>query len=349
MNKIIDFQLIIFYQPNNTFKSVYDEVNRLNKNNFTITGTSTDWTFLNSIQENYSKKVSNLTEEYQPLLNENFSAFLINDLDFQSFPPLASSFDPVVVNAKNETIFFKSINGIATDQPLLTIIEYNNKREAILFGEGIWKWRAHSFLKEKSFNDFDTFISKLVLYLSSNDKKSRLSISNESFYYTNDDIIISAQYFNKNYELDSNVNLSIELTNKITGLTRTLPLNYSRNKYQINLSNLPASDYGFMVKVDNEKIAKASSFKVIQYNVEQQFLNANISKLKTIATYSNGESYFVQDTNKIFSDLFEDNRYQTIQKSNKNTVPLIDFKFLLFLIALSLATEWFLRKYNGLI
>ncbi len=349
LNRVVDFQLIIFYQTNNTFKSVYDEVNRLNKNNFTITGTSTDWIFLNSIQDNYSKKVSKLTEEYQPLLNENFSAFLINDLDFQSFPPLASFFDPVILNAKTETIFFKSVNGIVTDQPLLTIIEYNNKREAILFGEGIWRWRAHSFLKEKSFNDFDTFMAKLILYLSSNDKKSRLSISNESFYYTNDDIIISAQYFNKNYELDSNVNLSIELTNEITGLTRTLPLNYNRNKYQINLSNLPASDYAFKVKVDKEKIAKASSFKVIEYNVEQQFLNANISKLKTIATYSKGESYFIQDTSKIFSDLLEDNRYQTIQKSNKNTVPLIDFKILLFIISISLTIEWFLRKYNGLI
>ena len=45
----------------------------------------------------------------------------------------------------------------------------------------------------------------------------------------------------------------------------------------------------------------------------------------------------------------EDNRYQTIQKSNKNTVPLIDFKILLLVIVLSLAIEWFLRKYNGLI
>ncbi len=349
LNKIIDFQLIIFYQPNNTFKSVYEEVIRLKKNYFTITGPSTDWTFLNSIQNNYSKKVSGLTEEYQPLLNENFSAFIVNDLDFQSFPPLKSSFDPVVLNTRAEKIFFKSVNGIVTDQPLLTILEYNNIREAILFGEGIWKWRAHSYLKEKSFIDFDTFMAKLMLYLSSNDEKSRLSISNESFNYTNDDITISAQYFNKNYEMDSSVNLLLEITDENTGLTRILPFIYNRNKYQINLSNLAASDYVFRVKVDGQNISKSSSFKVIEYNVEQQFLNANISKLKTIASYSNGESYFVQDTDKLFSHLMEDNRYQIIQKSNKNTVPLIDFKILLLVIVLSLAIEWFLRKYNGLI
>jgi hypothetical protein len=30
-------------------------------------------------------------------------------------------------------------------------------------------------------------------------------------------------------------------------------------------------------------------------------------------------------------------------------VPLIDWKYLLAIIALALAAEWFIRKYNGLI
>ena len=45
----------------------------------------------------------------------------------------------------------------------------------------------------------------------------------------------------------------------------------------------------------------------------------------------------------------KDERYLPIQKSSKNIVPLIDWKYLLFLIVLTLAIEWFLRKYNGLI
>ena len=51
----------------------------------------------------------------------------------------------------------------------------------------------------------------------------------------------------------------------------------------------------------------------------------------------------------MINDLLSDSRFATIQKSSKKIVPLIDWKYLLALIALSLATEWFIRKYNGLI
>ncbi len=123
LDKVDDFELIILYQPNNRFKPVYDQLNNLDKNRFTITGNATDWVFLNSIQNNYFKKISPIVEEFQPVLNENFTTYIINDLDFQSFPPLKSSFDPVEFKTKAETILFKSVNRIETDQPLLSIIE----------------------------------------------------------------------------------------------------------------------------------------------------------------------------------------------------------------------------------
>ncbi len=89
--------------------------------------------------------------------------------------------------------------------------------------------------------------------------------------------------------------------------------------------------------------------QILDYNVEQQFLNANVTKLQQVATNSIGESYFIANTNSLIDDLITDSRFVTIQKSSKNIVPLIDFKYVLALIAMSLAIEWFLRKYNGLI
>ncbi len=349
INKPNDYQLIVLYQPNNSFRSIYSELNQFRKNNFIITGTKTDWTFLNSIQNNYSKKVSNAKEEYQALLNTNYSTFIVDDLNFKSFPPLESFFEDVSFKTNSEIILHKTINGINTNQPLLATFESENRREAVLFGEGIWKWRAQSYLNEKTFNGFDDFIGKLVQYLASNKRKSRLNVTYESFYNGNDDIIISAQYFNKNYEFDPRGNLSVVVKDKVSGTTRTLPFILNNNNYQINLSNLQASEYNFTVKVNGEPISRSGVFKILEYNVEQQFLNANVTKLQQVATNTNGSSYFIDNPEDLFTDLLQDNRYQTIQKSNKNTVPLIDFKFLLILIALSLAIEWFLRKYNGLI
>ena len=348
---INEFQLVMLYQPNNSFRSIYSELNRLQKNCFTITGIKTDWTFLNSIQNKFSKKVTNAKEEYQAILNTNYSTFIVDDLNFESFPPLESYFDldDEVFNIKSEIILYKTINGFNTNQPLLATFETGNRREAVLFGEGIWKWRAKSYLNDKSFNQFDDFIGKLVQYLASNQRKNRLNVTSESFYNGNDDIIIFAQYFNKNYEFDDRGNLSVVLKDKISGETRTLPFILKNNNYQVDLSSLPASEYSFTVKVNGEPIRQSGAFKILEYNVEQQFLNANVTKLQQVATNTKGNSYFIDNTDALFANLLNDNRFVTIQKSNKNTVPLIDFKFLLFLIAFSLALEWFLRKYNGLI
>ena len=99
----------------------------------------------------------------------------------------------------------------------------------------------------------------------------------------------------------------------------------------------------------NENISKSGELKILDYNVEQQFLNANVTKLQKLATNSLGTSYFIDDTNALINDLINDSRFVTIQKSSKNVVPLIDWKFLLAIIAFSLSAEWFIRKYNGLI
>ena len=117
----------------------------------------------------------------------------------------------------------------------------------------------------------------------------------------------------------------------------------------MDLSSLSASDYAFTVSVANEGLKQSGSFTILDFNVEQQFLNADVTKLQRLATNSNGRSYFIANTDSLVAQLVNDKRFATIQKSTKKVVPLIDWKYLLALIALSLAIEWFMRKYNGLI
>ena len=59
--------------------------------------------------------------------------------------------------------------------------------------------------------------------------------------------------------------------------------------------------------------------------------------------------YFIDNTSTLADSLLSDNRYQPILKTNKRVVPLINWYYLLFFIALCLALEWFIRKYKGLI
>ena len=349
LNAQDDFQMVILYQPNNSFKAVFEALNANGSNRFIITGEQTQWSFLNGVQNNYAQEITVQMEDLQASKNDNYTTFIIDDLDFDGFPPLRSEFGSISFNSPAETLLYKRINNNVIDEPLLSTLEYSNRREAILFGEGIWKWRAQSYLNSKSFERFDNFIGKLVQYLSSNRKRQRLNLNYESFYNGNGDIKISAQFFNKNYVFDAKANLTITLKNSNSDTTSTVPFVLKQNNYQVDLSNFAAGDYDFTVSVNNGEVSQTGHLKILDYNVEQQFLNANVTKLQLVATNSSGASYFIERNDTLISNLLNDSRFATIQKSSKKSVPLIDFKFLLALIVLSLSIEWFIRKYNGLI
>jgi hypothetical protein len=349
LDQINDFQLFILYQPNNSFKKIIEVLNTENKNRFVVIGPKTDLNFLNAISPFYKHELTNQTEDYLASLNSSYSPFIVDDIDFETFPPLKSNFGSISFSIPFETILFKKFRNNTTNLPLLGTFEANGRREGVLLGENIWQWRAQSFLNSKSFNEFDGFFGKVIQYLASNKRKERLNLEYESFYNGTNGVVFNAEFFDKNYEFDDRETLVIKVKDSLLKEEKTFPFILKNNQYQVDLSSLPPSDYSFTVSVTNEKISKSGTFKILEYNVEQQFLNANVTKLQQVATNSLGTSYFIANTNEVISDILKDNRYQAIIKESKNEVPLIDWKFLLFLIALSLAIEWFLRKYNGLI
>ena len=349
LDKIKDFQLVILYQPNNNFNEVLSSVSNENLNSFIITGNTTSFSLLNNLQQAFKQIVTNQSEDFQPELNRNYNTFIIDNLSFEDYPPLQSEFGTIEFSVPNDVILSKSVNGIDTNQPMLSTFEIGRTKHALLSGEGIWRWRAQSFLESESFNNFDNFIGKLIQYLSSNKKRSRLNIDYKSFYNGNDDVIISAQYFNKNYEFDSSAALTIVLKNKDDDSIREVPLLLNNGNYSVDLSGISAGSYNFTIKHNTEAIAASGSFEILEYNVEQQFLNADAEKLKALANDSQGATVYSTETDKLISSLVEDSRYATIQKSTKNIVPLIDWKYLLVFIAILLFIEWFIRKYNGLI
>lgn len=348
LNILDDFQLVILYQPNTGFETVLDKVEENNQNVFYITGSQTHWTYLNQKQEFFSKSAYS-TEEVQASLNTGYGLFTIEDIGFNNFPPLETTLGDLEIKVPYEVLLHQNILNIRTDSPLLATFEQGNRRMAILDGEGIWKWRAHSFVKNNSFELFDEFVGSMVQYLASSKRKSRLEVEARSFYYNSDEISIKAQFFDKNYVFNNRASLAITVKNTESEVTETFPLLLKNNFYEVNLSSLEAGEYDYTVSVTDEPLSASGSFTIIDFNVEEQFLNANINKLERLANVTGGNMYFSDNYEGIVSELINDNRYVPIQKSEQKIVPLIDWKYLLFLIVFLLAVEWFSRKYNGLI
>jgi energy-coupling factor transporter transmembrane protein EcfT len=346
-NNINDYQLVILYQLNNKFNSIISEINQNNSNYLLISGSNTDWNFINKQQLGFTKNAINQTENYGAIYNDSFLTFLQEDIDFNSFPPLNDKFGEVLFSKEHQTLLHQNINGVATKQPLLTTFDINTQKSAVLFGEGIWKWRAASFLNSNSFEEFDKFTGSLVQFLASNKKRDRLEINAESLYPANSTINISAFYTDKNYQFDARAALEISITNTETKEISKIPFSLIHNSYQVEIENLTSGDYAYKVEVLGQKIIKYGRFIITDYQIEEQFTNANVNKLQQLATKTGGKLFYKNQINDLTKELLANDSFYTVQKSSVKQQNLIDWKWILFFVIGLFTAEWFIRKYHG--
>lgn len=344
-----NYNVLILYQPNVSFKSIFDLNNTAKINTWIITGNNTDFNFLNQNQTYFEFKMSSQKEDYLASFDSQFNLFALDNIGFEQFPPLENSYGSITAKTNTSTLLNSSIRNIETNQPLLSFVEDKGVRSAFLFGENIWKWRAESYLQNKSFEDFDIFLDKTIQFLASNNSRKSLVVNHERFYNSGENIEINAQYFNKNYELDEKARLTISVTNTKTKVVKKYDLLRASNAFKVNLDGLPAGNYSFIVKELNSNSSYSSTFEVLDFDIEKQFVNPDWSKLQQLANQTKGKAFLPNQIDNLVKQLLEDESYKAIQKTIVKKSPLIDWIWLLVLIALSLATEWFIRKYNGLL
>ena len=349
INELKKYNVVILYQPNSSFKAAFDTVKSAGINSFIVTGTSTDFTFLNQQQDNLTFKMGSQTEDYFTGFNTQFDLFAINNIGFESFPPLQNSFGNISLKGNVAVLLFSKIRNIDTQSPLLAFTENQGKRTAFLLGENSWKWRSQSFIDNQSFEKYDLFIDKIIQFLASNASKKSLVVEHELFYNSGDKIEISAQFFNKNYEFDEKAKLSITIENTQTKVVKNYDLLKGSNSYKVNLDGLPAGKYNFTITELNSKERYWNHFEVLDFDIEKQFVNPNFDKLSQLATHTNGKVYLPNQVDNLIQELLKNNEYKAIQKNVIKNTPLIDWIWLLVIIASVLAIEWFVRKYNGLL
>ena len=349
VNQLQEVSVLVLYQPTSAFKAIFDNNKLAGTNTFIITGNNTDFNFLNQQQNSLVFKMSGQREDYLSEFQSQFNLFAIENIGFENFPPLQNLFGTITTNGNVSVLLSSKIRNVATNAPLLAFAENQGKRTAFLLGENSWKWRLQNHIDNQSFEKYDVFIDKIIQYLASTTSRKSLVVTHESFYNSGEAIVINAQYFNKNYEFDEKARLTITVTNAETKQAKNYDLLKGNNSFSANLDGLAAGKYNFTVKELNSNTIYSSHFEILDFDIEKQFVNPDVLKLKQLALQTNGKAFFEDQTDDLIEQLLENKEYKSIEKNVSTKTPLIDWVWLLILIAVVLTTEWFVRKYNGLL
>ena len=286
------------------------------------------------------------------LVDENFNNFIVPQQmikQLEDYPPLDVPFSSnYKTTFQGSTVLFQKINGVETTYPLLQFSQLENYKIGTLLGEGIWRWRMNELMKSEKSDIFDSFLSKIIQYLLSTEKKEKFTIDVSQEFIENEPVQFFSKLYNENYELVDNVDVKLELFNDTSKVLEKL-FNSSSNGYFLNINQLFPGNYSYKVstQMGDKSYFKKGDFVVKQMKLEYLKTKADIHFLNLLSSKYNGNLYSPYSTGKLADDLLKNQQVADLINYDIKFEDIIKRKLLFVLFIVLLSGEWLLRKLLG--
>jgi hypothetical protein len=349
-----DYDLVIlFHLPDdeNTFRKEIDELADQKKAFWFITGPGTSVSQLNKY--NQSVEVASLddTDEASIYINSNFNNFeLIGEQgrNLQSLPPVDVPFSENQINARSETLLYKQIGSVKTEQSIFIFYAEEEVRQATLLMEGFWKWRLVEYLNTESFEFFDEWVIKTIRYLTSKNDKDQFKLYPEKEEFSNsEEIKFQVELYNQVYDKIYGLPVNLQLRNE-NDSAFTFQFTPDRVQPDFIIGTLSAGiyEYSGQTEISGKRYLASGQFVVSNFAIELQNLVADFEMLKRVAIKNEGKYFEAQAMDSLYNYLAA-REYPKIVTGNLEKKPLTENYWLFGVIFLIFFSEWFIRRYFG--
>ena len=286
-----------------------------------------------------------------PVVNASFRDF--NFLEnsngvFSKYPPIEVPFGKFTYPPNSNVLLYQRIGSVATDRPLLLSWEEDNRKMAAIVGEGIWKWRLNEFAANENTEVFDDVFSKLIQYLSTlDDKRKFKSFPTQNEFSDAVPVTIESQVYNDLFELVYGNTIELELRDEQNKITKyEYALSPGGARYQIGGLSEGVYQYKSSTMLSGKREEVRGQFLVTAQNIESQNLTADFGLLRKLSISTGGKFYPTNQVESLASG-FEKVNASSLIHSDESFNPLINLKWVFFLLLTLISAEWFLRKYLG--
>ena len=284
-------------------------------------------------------------------VNEQFPLFSLSENTIKYIngtTPLLSVFGTYKMNGNGYNLLNQKIGSVVTQSPLMTFFQLENKKLAVLAGEGIWRWRIQEFNKTKKHEAIEELINKIVQFLSVKEDKSKFRLIAKNKFLENEDIVFNAELYNDSYELENEPEIELQVTNENNEEFK-YSFNKTTNAYFLNAGIfIPGSyQYHAKVKLGDKQYAEDGEFQVARIQLEMNNTIANHQLLANLVKKHDGKLFYPSDMGNIPVSIQSNTNIASIIFEEKDLKELINLKWIFVLLIGFLSLEWFLRKRNG--
>jgi hypothetical protein len=350
-----DIDLLVLYQLPDQRGRLRDEVqrfSRLNLPRFYFFGSTSDITFL--MQQGFPvgyDQVPRQWDEATPALNPQFSRFSLSEEAprvLSSMPPVAVRSGKIRTAPSANIVLYQQIGNVVTDRPLLVYFSENERKTAIMFGEGLFRWRMHEFSRTGRTDITDEIFLKFIQLLTTPDEKKRFTFAPlKPEFTTGESIAFECQMYNEIFEPVFGRNVEVVITDE---QNRKREYNFMTDPFQSRFT-LPGLEegvyrYAASADLDGDRQTIRGQFLVSARSVELQNLTADFSLLRKLSEQTGGKFFKPDERGALFQEM-ESKKGIYIIRSEEQFASLLNLHlWLIFLLAWA-AVEWILRKYSG--
>lgn len=349
------YNLVIFHQLPSQRNPMTDLLQRLERQGIPglfVLGTQTHLPFFNQLRTGLTvmPRSGELTEAL-PSLNRNFPIFSLDEQMgswISQLPPLYAPFASYQVGQGVNVMLHQKIGVVETEQPLVLFSESGNRKNGVITGEGLWRWRMHTFSQMKSHQMFDTFLWRAVQYLSLKEDKNFFRLSTDHFYFETDPVVFEAELYNPSFELVNEPDVELVIINE-EGVDFRYEMGKTSKAYRLNAGAFPPGEYTYQARTryGGEMYQLEGQFSVSALNIEGLRHVADHNLLFQMAENSGGAMFVPGQWQELEEALLAREDILPLMYSQKEFHELINLKAVFVILLVLLAAEWFIRKWNG--
>lgn len=351
-----EYQVVILHQIPGENSNNQNMINTLQSKNISV------WYILGSASVPASieklsglvqfSKIRNTYNDVHAIRATTFSLFTIDpeySKTLEQLPPLTVPFGEYSCASTN-TLLHQKIGSVQSNYPLWCMGEALQQKQAFLMGEGLWRWRMYNYQLKQNTEAVDDIIQKTVQYLSvKNDKRKFKTLLTKKIYDEHENVLVSAQMYNDNYQLINSCDVQLVLTDE-KGKNFTYSFSKNNSAYILDIGQLSQGNYSYIAtsQCNGKSYTDEGKFSVSALQLEAQKINADAQMMLTLAKKKNAAMVYPKELLQLEKEIRAQKEIKPLIYETSKTSGIIHIKWIFFLILAMLSIEWFVRKYQGL-
>jgi hypothetical protein len=289
-------------------------------------------------------------QQNNPILKINSSTNTVEE--WSKLPPVFRLQGIFRSKIESEVLVMSRLQSLPLLEPFIVARNVNKLKSLAVLGYGLWRWNMLSDAGSGTDQMLEHFIGNSVRWLTTQEDSRKIRVQSSKHIYTAQDAVeFTAQVYDDNYQPLEDAQVEVKVQNGSE--SNSIVLNaLGSGQYQGEVESLREGDHTFAATVLANGVTIGSdhgTFSIGGLNAEFLETRMNKSLLQQLAAQTGGRYYDSDDFNSLDQDVTMLPNFKPREVNKSAIIEIWNSRWMLALVTIIFALEWFLRKRIGML